>query len=62
MKIGVVGSRTFENYERLKTILDGFKPTTIVSGMLMKMSLKPLYTYQNGISMVMRLDLDEILI
>lgn len=32
MKIGVVGSRTFKDYDRLKAVLDGLKPTTIVSG------------------------------
>lgn len=34
MKTAVIGSRTFDNYEQLKTILDnmGDKPTEIISG------------------------------
>jgi len=32
MKVAVVGSRTFNDYRRLETILDGFKISTIVSG------------------------------
>jgi len=30
MKVAVVGSRTFDDYSRLKTVLDGLKISTIV--------------------------------
>lgn len=32
MKVAVVGSRGFDDYGRLKAVLDGFNVTTIVSG------------------------------
>lgn len=32
MKIAVIGSRTFDDYNRLKRILDLYPATTIVSG------------------------------
>jgi hypothetical protein len=32
MKIAVVGSRTFNDYSRIKAVLDGFNISTIVSG------------------------------
>ena len=32
MKVAVVGSRTFSDYNKLKAVLDGFNISTIVSG------------------------------
>lgn len=32
MRLGVIGSRNFNNYDNLKAVLDGFNITTIVSG------------------------------
>ena len=32
MKIAVVGSRSFDDYNRLKVVLDRLKPSTIISG------------------------------